>query len=65
MNTIDDAEIHQIVQRVLKQVLGQSQPAAALSSCLPPPAEAAPTSVTAGPGRRKWSRSARITAASS
>jgi ribose 5-phosphate isomerase B len=34
LNTIDDAEIHQIVQRVLKQVLGQSQPAAAP---VPPP----------------------------
>jgi ribose 5-phosphate isomerase B len=29
MNTIDDAEIHQIVERVLKQVMGTSQPAAA------------------------------------
>jgi ribose 5-phosphate isomerase B len=29
MNRIDDAEIHQIVQRVLTQVLGQSQPSAA------------------------------------
>lgn len=28
MNTIDDAEIHQIVQRVLKQITGQAQPAA-------------------------------------
>ncbi len=28
MNRIDDAEIHQIVQRVLTQVLGQSQPSA-------------------------------------
>jgi ribose 5-phosphate isomerase B len=27
MNTIDDAEIHQMVQRVLQQVLGQAQPA--------------------------------------
>jgi len=32
MNTIDDAEIHQIVQRVLKQLTGASQPAAALPS---------------------------------
>jgi ribose 5-phosphate isomerase B len=29
VNTIDDAEIHQMVQRVLKQVLGLSQPEAA------------------------------------
>jgi ribose 5-phosphate isomerase B len=29
MNTIDDSEIHQIVQRVLKQVMGPSQQAAA------------------------------------
>ena len=29
MNVIDDAEIHQIVQRVLKQVTGTSQPATA------------------------------------
>jgi ribose 5-phosphate isomerase B len=44
MNTIDDAEIHQIVQRVLKQVLGQSQPAPA---AVPPPlpAQAVPASV--------------------
>ena len=38
MNPIHDAEIHQIVQRVLKQVLGLSQPVAA-SSPLPHPAE--------------------------
>jgi ribose 5-phosphate isomerase B len=29
MNVIDDAEIHQIVERVLKQVTGSAQPAAA------------------------------------
>jgi len=29
MNTIDDAEIHQIVERVLKQVTGSSQPVTA------------------------------------
>ena len=41
MNRIDDAEIHQIVQRVLKQVLGQSQLVAA--PLVPaPPAEKAP-----------------------
>jgi ribose 5-phosphate isomerase B len=34
MNPIDDAKIHQMVQRVLKQVLGQAQPTAAP---LPPP----------------------------
>jgi ribose 5-phosphate isomerase B len=41
MNTIDDAEIHQIVQRVIKQVTGLSQPAAA-SSVPPSPAALAP-----------------------
>ncbi len=42
MNTYDDAEIHQIVQRVLKQVTGSAQPApAATPAPLPPvkPAE--------------------------
>jgi ribose 5-phosphate isomerase B len=44
MNRIDDAEIHKVVQRVLKQVLGQSQPASApLPSFLP--AEKASVSV--------------------
>lgn len=38
MNASDDAEIHQMVQRVLKQVLGQSQPAAALLPPAPVPA---------------------------
>jgi ribose 5-phosphate isomerase B len=42
MNTIDDAEIHQIVQRVLKQVLGLSQPA---SASLPLPLPAEPVSI--------------------
>jgi ribose 5-phosphate isomerase B len=36
LNTIDDAEIHQIVQRVLKQITGLPQPAAAsFSPALP------------------------------
>lgn len=46
MSTIDDAEIHLIVQRVLKQVLGQSQPVAAPVTPAPPaetvPAQGAP-----------------------
>ncbi len=37
MNTIDDAEIHQMVQRVLRQLLGQSQPPV---PPVPPPAPA-------------------------
>jgi ribose 5-phosphate isomerase B len=37
LNTKDDAEIHQIVQRVLKQVLGLSQTAAAPVLPLPSP----------------------------
>ena len=41
MNTIDDAEIHQIVERVLKQVTGASQPTRAAQAA-PPPA-ASPT----------------------
>ncbi len=49
MNTIDDAEIHQIVQRVLKQVLGQSQPAAAPVTPAPP-AETVPAQGATGPG---------------
>jgi ribose 5-phosphate isomerase B len=36
MNTIDDAEIHQIVQRVLKQVMGLSQQAVAPAVALLP-----------------------------
>jgi ribose 5-phosphate isomerase B len=44
MSTIDDAEIHLIVQRVLKQVLGQSQPVAAPITPAPP-AETAPAQV--------------------
>jgi len=47
MNTIDDAEIHQIVERVLKQVTGSSQPTRAAEPAPLPavkPAEnAAPT----------------------
>lgn len=46
MSTIDDEEIHLIVQRVLKQVLGQSQPVAAPVTPAPPaetvPAQGAP-----------------------
>ena len=38
MNRIDDAEIHQMVQRVLQQLLGKSQPAAT-SVVLPLPVE--------------------------
>jgi ribose 5-phosphate isomerase B len=51
MNTIDDTEIHQIVQRVLKQVLGQSLPAAA---SVPPPllAEAVPANVAPVEGKK-------------
>jgi ribose 5-phosphate isomerase B len=37
MNTIDDAEIHQIVERVLKQVTGATQRARA-AQAVPPPA---------------------------
>ncbi len=40
MNTIDDAEIHQMVQRVLRQLLGQSQPAVPPVPPVPPPAPA-------------------------
>lgn len=43
MSTIDDAEIHLIVERVLKQVLGQPQPAAPAAPA--PPAETAPATV--------------------
>jgi len=50
MNTIDDAEIHQMVQRVLKQVLGLSQPA---SSSLPPALPAGPVSANASPAQAK------------
>jgi ribose 5-phosphate isomerase B len=41
MNTIDDAEIHQIVERVLKQVTGATQPehASRAVQAAPPPAE--------------------------
>jgi ribose 5-phosphate isomerase B len=44
MSTIDDAEIHQIVERVLKQVTGASQPERAAQAAPPPatsPAEQA------------------------
>jgi ribose 5-phosphate isomerase B len=51
MNNLDDAELHQIVQRVLKQVMGQSQPAAAP---VPPPAPAVkePASTPQAQGRK-------------
>jgi ribose 5-phosphate isomerase B len=48
MNTIDDAEIHQIVQRVLQQVTGASQPATAT-----PPAAVKPAENAAQTQRRK------------
>lgn len=50
MNPIDDAEIHQIVQRVLKQAMGLSQPFSD-SSPLPHPAE--PVSVNTPPAQAK------------
>ena len=52
MNTIDDTEIHQIVQRVLKQVLGQSQPVAASVVPSPLPAEIASVNVAPAQGRK-------------
>ena len=48
MNTIDDAEIHQIVQRVLKQLSGVSQPAAALPSAPDPSPSLAPNPSPSG-----------------
>ncbi len=42
MNTIDDAEIHQIVERVLKQVTGSAQPAPSAPLPAVKPAESAP-----------------------
>lgn len=41
MNQIDDSEIHRIVQRVLNQVMGLSQPEPALKPPAPVPAPAA------------------------
>ena len=43
MNRIEDAEIHQVVQHVLKQVLGQSQP---VTAPLPTPLPAEKVSAT-------------------
>jgi len=48
MNTIDDAEIHQIVQRVLKQLTGASQPAVALPSTPVPGPTPSPSSSPSG-----------------
>jgi len=50
MNRIEDAEIHQMVQRVLKQVLGLSQPA---STSLVPALPAGPVSANASPAQAK------------
>jgi ribose 5-phosphate isomerase B len=49
VNAIDDSELHQIVQRVLKQVLGQSQPAPALVA----PVSPAPVASDSAPARIK------------
>ena len=51
MNTIDDAEIHQIVERVLKQVMGTSQPATPAVPA-PLPAVKPAENVTQDPGRK-------------
>ncbi len=37
MNSIDDAQLHQIVEKVLKQVLGQETPATPVATALPTP----------------------------
>jgi len=50
MSTIDDAEIHQIVQHVLKQVLGQPQPPPA---SVPPSIPAETVSASASPAQGK------------
>ena len=50
MSTIDDAEIHQIVQHVLKQVLGQPQPPPA---SVPPSLPAETVSASASPAQGK------------
>jgi ribose 5-phosphate isomerase B len=51
MNIINDAEIHQIVERVLKQVTGSAQPAPAAA---PPPLPAVkPAEIAAQPQGRK------------
>lgn len=51
MNAIDDAEIHQIVERVLKQVTGPAQPAPAAASAPLPTVKAAENAAPA-PGRK-------------
>ncbi len=51
MSAIDDMQIREIVQRVLKQVTGQAQPGPA-PAAVPPPAEATSGSATQ-PGIRK------------
>jgi ribose 5-phosphate isomerase B len=51
MNTIDDAEIHQIVQRVLKQVTGPSRQAAAPAAA-PLPAEKSSGNAPQAQGRK-------------
>jgi ribose 5-phosphate isomerase B len=51
MNTIDDAEIHQIAQRVLKQVTGQSQPAT-IPVVPPLPADTASGNASKAQGKR-------------
>jgi len=37
MNSIDDAQLHQIVEKVLKQVLGQETPVSPVAAALPTP----------------------------
>ncbi len=49
MNTSDDAEIHQIVQRVLQQIMGASQPAALAALAAPAPQLAAKPAENAAP----------------
>jgi ribose 5-phosphate isomerase B len=51
MNTIDDAEIHQIVERVLKQVTGASQPATVRAPA-PLPAVRPAENAAMPPGRK-------------
>jgi ribose 5-phosphate isomerase B len=51
MNTINDAEIHQIVERVLKQVTGSARPAAAAAPASLPAVK--PAEIVAQPQGRK------------
>ena len=51
MNTIDDAEIHQMVQRVLKQVTGLPQPKM-VPAADPAPAATAPSSAPPAQGKK-------------